>query len=249
MFELTETFKSKEYQIKHSSLAKISKTEVTYEQCRKYACEDICSNLTHLNLTKKSSVVEIPYGTEFHFIGRVNTNSGGYRPEAYYETFESRDFVSFTSINNKNISHYKGRVFFVYNIHPEDIVHIFPMDSDIKTRATSEDELTMLPSLWLTLSDLESLTLMFKVYNQITCKSKRNGQILKPFAVVAFDKLDDDVRRIADMFGIGCIIVHPDKDAINYRKDLLYDCWALNSIAPIMKKLYGIPVNQLLYLD
>ena len=183
MCELIKQFKSKEWQTKHSSLAEISEGEVTYEQCRKYACEDIAKKLTYPIQENKFFIIEIPEGTEFHFIGRVDTSQGGNKTNSYYKTFEDRDFVAFSTINNQNISHYRGKIFFAYNILPEDIVHIFPIDSDTKKQAKSEEELTWLPSLWLTLQDLEELTKQLKVYNQITCKTKRNGQILKPFAI------------------------------------------------------------------
>lgn len=240
----------KEWEVKHSSLFKKGNFDATYEQCRKYACNDISNcTLNHDALNEKSSVLEIPKGNEFHFIGRVNTSIGGNNPTSYYETFRRRDFVAFSTINNKNISHYKGDVFFAYNILPDDIVHIFPLDSDTEKMAKSEKELTSLPSLWLTLDDLENLTEQMKVYNQITCKTKRNGQIIKPYAVIAFDKIDTKILSIANSFKIKCIILHPNKDAINYNNDLLYDCCWLNSISPIMENKYGISVRNLAYLD
>lgn len=250
MLKLIEEAKLEEWEIKHSSLFKKGNTDVTYGQCREYACKDISNRtINQATLKEKSFVIEIPKGNEFHFIGRVNTSLGGNRPSSYYETFRRRNFVSFSTINNRNISHYKGDVFFAYNIFPEDIVHIFPLDSDTEKMATSEEELTSLPSLWLTLDDLENLTENMKVYNQITCKTKRNGQIIKPYAVIAFDKIDTEIKLIADSFEIGCILVHPDKDAINYSNDLLYDYGWLNSISHVMEREYGINVKSLAYLD
>jgi hypothetical protein len=193
--------------------------------------------------------MEIPEGKEFHFIGRVDTSLRGNYPDSYYETFQRRNFVSFSTINKRNISHYKGGVFFVYNILPNDIVHIFPLDSDTKKMATIEDELSAVPSLWLTLEELEYLTEKMKVYNQVTCKTRREGHIIKPFAVIAFDSIDEKIQTIANKFDIGCIVVHPNKDAINYDKDLLYDCTWLNSISYVMEKNYGLDVKCLAYLD
>ena len=249
MLKLIEEEKIKEWEIQHSSLAKkMNYFGVTYEQCRKYACEDI-SNRTISQVNGKNFILEIPEGEEFHFIGRVNTSFNGNHPNSYYETLQQREFVSFSTINNRNISRYKGRVFFVYNILPEDIVHIFPMDSDTKKMATTEEELTPVPSLWLTLNELEYLTEKMKVYNQVTCKTKRNGHIIKPYAVIAFDEINDEIKKIANEFQIGCIIVHPDKNAINYTRDLLYDCTWLNSISYVIEEQYGLDVEFLLYLD
>lgn len=248
MWTLMEEFRTKEWQVKHSSLAKITKCEVTYEQCRKYACEDISSRLTHPVKIGDTFIIEIPKGVDFHFIGRVDTSRGG-DVSSYYKDFEDRDFISFSTINNRNISRYRGQEFFVYDIFPEEIVHIFPMDSDTDKYAKSEEKLTCLPSLWLTLNDLESLTEELEVYNQITCKTKRNGQILRPFAVIAFGEMTEKTERLANEFGIDCIIVHPNEDAINYERDLLYDCWQLGSVSTKMEKLYEMSVSGLLYLD
>ncbi len=250
MLKLIEESKLEEWEIKHSSLFLKEKFDVTYEQCRKYACEDISNRTINQAIPKEGPfVLEIPEGKEIHFIGRVDTNINRNEPISYYETFQRRNFVSFSTINNRNISHYKGRIFFAYNILPDDIVHIFPLDSDTEKMAKSEKELTILPSLWLTLDDLENLTEKMKVYNQITCKTRRNGQIIKPYAIIAFDKINTVVQSIADSFNIGYIIVHPNKDAINYSKDLLYDCCWLNSISHVMEKEYGIDVKKLAYLD
>lgn len=247
MLKLIEKENLEKWEIQHSSLAKIM-NHVTYDKCRKYACEDI-SNRTISQIHEKNFVLEIPEGKEFHFIGRVNTSLEGNHPNSYYETFRRRNFVSFSTINKRNISHYKGGVFFVYNILPDDIVHIFPLDSDTKKMAITEEELSIVPSLWLTLEELEYLTEKMKVYNQITCKTRRKGIIIKPYAVIAFNNIDSKIQTIANEFDIGCIIVHPDKDAINYDKDLLYDCTQLNSISYIMEKEYGLNVKCLEYLD
>ena len=139
------------------------------------------------------------------------------------------------------------KVFFVYNILPEDIAHIFPLDCDSITDADSEENLTPLPSLWLTMQDLNDVTNRLEVYNQITCKTKRNGQILKPFAVIAFDELDEHTKKIAKNFGIGCIIVHPDKDAINYDKNLLQDYFQLKFVSRKMNEMFGIDGLNYLY--
>ena len=241
--------KSTKWEAQNSSLAKISKQETTYEQCRKYACEDIVSKLTHIEKQEVPFIVEIPENEEFHFIGRVNTTQGGNISKIYYKTFEDRNFVGFSTINKDNISHYRGEIFFVYNIFPEDIVHIFPVDSDTKKHAKDEQDLTYLPSLWLNLQELEDITNKLKVYNQITCKTKRNGKIIKPFAVIAFDKMDENIQRTAKEFGIGIIIIHPDKEAINYTGDLLYDEVQFDTVSRKIEQIYGIDIKSILYMD
>lgn len=245
MLETTINFKSKEWQIQNSSLAKTN-NRVTYDQCRKYACEDICKK-TMITTISREFIIEIPKEKEFHFIGRVSTviHSEKYKVETYYNDFKKRDFISFSTISNKNISHYPGKAFLAYNIFPEDIVHIFPLDSGTLQDAKLEEELTWVPSLWLTLEDLEKQTNRLKVYNQITCKTKRKGNIIKPIAVIAFNEINEEIKQIANEFQIGCIIIHPDKNAINYTKDLLFDKNQLAFSNEIMKLEYGIEVSLL----
>lgn len=242
-----------EWEISHSSLAKkISNPEIlTYNLCRKYACLNIVKNLTHIN-TDGKSIIEIPKGTEFHFIGRVDTNSRyeAYEPNCYYKTFERRDFISFSIINNSNISHYRGDIFFVYDILPKDIVHIFPTDSFIYTGAVSEEKLTHIPSLWITLKEIENLSLKMRVYNQITCKTKRNGKILKPFAVISFNGFDSKKgitpQEVANRFGIPCIIVNPNENVVNYGDDLLLDQAVYNNVCDQLKRYCDIDIDDLL---
>ncbi len=242
-----------EWEISHSSLAKkISNPEIlTYNLCRKYACLNIAKNLTHVDV-RGESIIEIPKGTEFHFIGRVDTNSRykSYEPNCYYRTFERRDFISFSIINNSNISHYRGDIFFVYDILPKDIVHIFPTDSFIFTDAVSEKELTHIPSLWITLKELEELSFKMRVYNQITCKTKRNGEILKPFAVISFCGFDSKESKtpqeVANKFGIPCISVYPNENAVNYGDDLLLDQAVYYNVCSKLQKYYDINIDDLL---
>lgn len=241
--------RDKEWEIKQSSLFRIKQGNVTYEECRRYASEDIVNNLTRI-FNIESHVIELPYGTDFHFLGRVYTGVGSVNVERYYEQFSAREFVGFSSINKKNVSHYKGDAFFVYDILPEDIVHIFPIDSDTERGAINEDELTYMPSLWLTLNELESLTYDLKAYNQITCRTKRNGEILKPYAIIAFEEVDDYLLKLAIKFNLNIIIIHKDEDAINYNKDLLCDVTYLNRVVDKMVRMYGLyEVGSLAYFD
>ncbi len=236
----------RKWEIVHSSLARLRNS--TYEECRAYACQDITDSLTKVSIGK-GEIVEIPYGVPFNFIGRVDTSLSDNNPKQYYQAYMDRDFISYSTICNENVSHFRGNIFFVYNIYPEDIVHIFPIDSDTKRYATIETELTPLPSLWLSMSDLNSLSRQLGVYNQVTIKTKRNGQIYKPFAVIALEQTSNEIQKIADLFGIGTIILHPDKNAIHYNKDLLHDYYQLQTVSEIIEKAHGFPVISMYYPD
>lgn len=245
-WNLYKDMRTHEWERNHSALIKQNES-ATYDDCRRYACEDISSK-TWCDINENAMVVEIPKGQSWHLIGRVATTSGyPNTPEEYYGAFENRDFMSFSTISNKNISRYKGRVFYIYNILPEDIVHVFPMDSDLDKKATSEENLCGLPSLWIGLDELECMTNGFKTYDQITCKTKRNGEIIKPIAVASFDELNKDSLEISKRFGIPSLICHPDKDAINYTRDALFDGYLLERASRVLSEKYGINVQCMEY--
>lgn len=242
--------KTTEWEIENSTLTKISKKLPTYEECRRYACDSIVEGMTKISSKERQFFIEIPKGEEFHFIGRVYTEHLGLTPENYYRDFVKRSFVSFSIMNKRNKSRYKGKqYFFVYNIIAEDIVHIFPADADTKQGAKTEDELTSLPSLWITLQELEATTEKLEVYNQITCNTKRNRKILKPFALIAIDELSEEIKKKAEEFKIGCIIVHPDENAINYEEDLLHNCWDVRDVSRILEEKYSIRYECHYYPD
>lgn len=236
----------RKWETSHSSL--IRSGDVTYEQCRLYSCLNIVNNLTQIDV-KKGDVIDIPFGTPFHFLGRVDTSKGNNNPDLYYQTYLDRNFVSYSTICNRNISHYKGNIFFIYNLCPEDIVHVFPMDSDTKRDARSEEKLTRLPSLWLTLSELEDFSRELGVYNQITAITKKAGEIIRPYAIATINQTDDYVQKVAEDFGIGTVVLHPDEDAIDYDRDLLYDWFKLKTVSEIMQKRCGFSVESMYYSD
>ena len=129
-FRAMTTKEKKEWEIHHST--NFLRTQNTnYDQCRAFACESIVNGLTKIYV-KKGEIVDIQKGVPFHFIGRVDTSNGNNSPQRYYQAFGSRNFVAYSTICNQNVSHYKGNIFFIYNIFPQEIVHIFPMDSDTK---------------------------------------------------------------------------------------------------------------------
>lgn len=220
----------------------------SYIRCRKYACYDISKN-TFIDINPNVSIFEIPKGKNFHFIGRVDTTTSGANPKDYYDDFKKRKYISFSTINNKNVSRYKGGIFFIYNILPQDIVHIFPMDSDTDKHAQDETTLTGLPSIWLSLNDLEKLTNHLEGYNQVTCKTHRDDEIIKPIAICAFDEIDERTKQIAEEFSLPICLCHPEINAIKYYNDMLYDFGRLNSNSKKLEKIYNINVNCMAYLD
>ena len=116
--------RSKEWEISRSSLSKVKKSP-TYNECREYACKDIC---LHTQIEEQGFISELPRGTKFSFLVRVGTNlSNPNDPSTYFGQFENRNFISFSTIYNKNVSYYGlgGNILFAYNMSPELIAHIF----------------------------------------------------------------------------------------------------------------------------
>lgn len=211
--------RSTEWEISKSSFSKI-RTNPTYDECRKYACKDIS---TKTQIREPGKISEIKRGSRFNFLVRVDTNFKGLNnPKQYYEQFERRSFISFSTINNKNVSHYGlgGGILFAYNIEPNLISHIFPMDCDSDQEAAREEEITEYPSLWLTLTELNAATLRLRTYNQITCRTKTDdGKIIKPARIIAIDSINPTILAVAEAFGIGCTVVHPNQGAICEKYD------------------------------
>ncbi len=241
------------WQIKHSSLGKISNRQVTYQECRDFACQNIVNSLTKIpEINDSSTIIDLPLNTDFHFLTRVDTYmmDGSYDPYHYYQEFENRDFISFSTTHNLNISHYKyygSNIRLAYNITPDLIAHIFPCDSDTNIRAEKEDELTDIPSLWLTLKELNNITLKLNTYDQITCKTKKDGKIIKPSCIVAINELDENIIRVAKEFGIGIIIVHPNPRACCNCSDLYSDYFELQRVNEKVKKICKVDISHHYY--
>lgn len=239
------------YETDFSSLHKIQ-VSPKYQNCRDYSCRNISFHTSRIPTFEsfKGTIVDIPKGIPFHFIGRVDEDySFPDSPKAYYIPFEKHTFESFSTICAKNISRYNQGIFFIYNFFPEEIVHIFPLDSDTNVYVEKEEELTCLPSLWLTMKELEEISYQLGVYNQITCKTKRNGEIIKPIAVAAFDIVTPEIIEIADKYSISIFLLHPETDAIDYHQDLLYDWDKLCEVSEITEKLFDFPALELYYWD
>ena len=239
--------------IEHSSLyqqtliQKMIAKNLTLEQCKTFSQNDIINNLTKVDASKP--ILEIGPNDKFCFMGRVDTSLGScYNKYKYYQDFEERNFIAFSTITNENISHYENKkisnIMFAYNVPAEAIVHVFPTDSNTWTRAETESELTEFPSLWWSLDELNEYTKKLRVYNQITCKTKINDEILKPCALIVFDELTSQAKAIAEDFGVNIILIHShhnsNQNVINYNDDLMKDSMVLHKVSKQIYQDLGI---------
>lgn len=231
-----ELMKQESWLIQHSSLVKrCLATGVqlekfpTFDECWKYACDCISNGTRVQRVPRVGEVAEVKDEQSFHFMVRVDTtvqiivDGTTITPKVYYKTFESREFVSFSTIWQDNVSHYMGSPLFVYNINPEEIVHIFPMDSSTFMYAKNVKSLTNAPNLLLDLKDIDNLSTEMGCYPQITCRTKRNGRIIKPVAIAVLNNITSEDAKIAESFGLGIFRIITSNKAIRYSGDVLCD--------------------------
>lgn len=249
---------SKQWEVENSTLykqnliQKLIARNLTYEQCRTFSQLDIANNLTKTDFTKP--ILEINENEKFCFLGRVDTwYNTAYDVESYYEAFNSREFVAFSTITNENISHYENKdvnnLMLAYNVPAEAIVHVFPCDSNTNYYAKKEAQLTQFPSLWWSLEELNEYTKKLKTYNQVTCRTKINGEILKPYALIVFNELTDTAKEIAQQFKINIILIHTKQNIVNYNKDLMKDKLELNRISKTIYEELDIDYFHFRYED
>ena len=240
---------SKQWEIEHSSLykqnliQKMIAKNLSYEQCRIFSQIDIANKLTKVDISKP--ILEIGPNEKFCFLGRVDTYYDKvYNTKEYYNKFKTREFVGFSTITQENISHYEHKninnIMLAYNVPAEAIAHVFPCDSNTFYNARTDEKLSKFPSLWWTLNELNDYTKNLKTYNQVTCKTKINGKILKPSALIVFNTLTEEAKTIAKKFNINIIIIHTNQSVISYNTDLLKDKKELDRVSEILYKDLGI---------
>lgn len=213
------------FELLTSSLRKNGNPDCTLEQAKQFSIADILSHITKLPApisNQSATIQKLAPDVPFSFIARVDTSgNGSYSAQEIIKQSSSRQYLSYSLVTNKNISHYKTKYPFmlVYNIPPEAIAHIFPADSDTNPYATKDSEISGLPSTWLTFDELTNITNQIGMYNQISCKTQINGQPLLPSAILAFNTAGVLEKNAATALNLPIILVHPNKDAINYVGD------------------------------
>lgn len=222
--DLSEDLKNR-FEFLTSSLRKLKPLEnFSLEDVKQFSINSITNGITKLpeNL---SQVYELEKGVPFNFIARVDTSDkGNYDIDKMFEQASLRKYLSYSLITEKNISHYKTKHPFmlIYDIPPEAIVHVFPADSDTNIYAEEDQYVCSQPSIWLSLEELKSFTDEIGMYNQITCRTKHNDNIILPKALLVFDDVNADVVEASLKLGLPVVVAHPEKDAINYVGDSMF---------------------------
>ena len=97
------------------------------------------------------------------------------------------------------------------------------MDSSTFMYAKHSKDLTNAPPLLLDLKDIDNLSTEMGCYPQITCRTKRNGRIIKPVAIAVLNNITSEDAKIAESFGLGIFRIITSHKAIRYDKDVLCD--------------------------
>ena len=81
------------------------------------------------------------------------------------------------------------------------------------------------------------------VYDQIICRTKRDGEIIKPITVLALEIITDQEKRMSYNFEVLIAICHPEENAHNYCRDMLWDESKLEEVSRKMKERYGLDTS------
>ena len=190
-----------------------------YEKCRDYATESIVNSLYPLNtLTEKVTYLK----GKFNVLARVRTL---WEAKDLYVTFQVRDFCSFSTLNEKNVSHYGDSVLYGYytGVVPKLIAHIFPCDSLSKAGARFRNRITKAPNWFLDIDDLNTITYRKKTYNQLCIATKNQGEILKPDCIICIEKVDEQSQKAADEMGLNILVLPKMEDTIENNEDIYSD--------------------------
>ncbi len=211
----------KRFEYLTSSLRKNVDSEFSLEDAKAYSINSITNGITKLP-SALPQVYELEKEIPFNFIARVDTSANkNYDIDEMVKQASERKFLSYSLVTEKNISRYETSHDFmlIYDVPPEAIVHVFPVDSDTNIYATDESNVCSQPSIWLTLDELRNFTDEIGMYNQITCKTSINGQMILPKAILVFDALNSDAVEASQRLVLPIVVSHPQKDAIRYVGD------------------------------
>ena len=206
-----------------------TKLENLYKKAREYACTSIISHLNNFNGMDAGKVYHLDCKKDHFFIlARVRTN---YEKSTIEETAKERDYLSFSILTEKNLSHYPGRVLYGYQgISPQMIGFIYHHDADTYAYATTRLELSELPEELLDIEDLCNGALSEKTYCELSIQSKiitYTGPIMKtdvlfPSVVVSVDAPTHDDLLAATQRKLPILVLHRSPKTIMNIHDMFF---------------------------
>ncbi len=189
-----------------------------YERCRNYATSSIVNALYPLNnLKQKITHISVK---NYNILARVRTM---WERATLRETFEVRDFCSFSILTQDNMSHYGNHVLYGYytGVTENMIAHIYPVDSLSKAGARHPSELTDRMNTLLDIDDLNKQAYDAKTYCQLCVKTKcNNGEILWPDCIVCIEEVDERSLSQSNALGFDILVLHKTEKTIECNEDI-----------------------------
>lgn len=203
--------------------------ENLYINAREYACKSIVRGLKKFENMEAGKIYHIYCGSDhFYILARVRTNC---EEKTIEETARKREFLSFSILTERNLSHFPGRVIYGYqNISSSMIGYICHCDADTCAYAETRLELSEYPEELLDIEDLCAKALQEKTYCQISIKSKMilcNGpkvgeKVLLPSVVIAIDTPTKDDFLAARLRRLPILVLHRGAETIMNVYDVFF---------------------------
>lgn len=208
---------------KTTNLSKANREELVeiYQKCRNYATESIVKSLYPVNELKTPVRHLYCAKNKFCLLTRVRTN---YEAPTLEETAEQRTYLSYSLVNEKNLSHFPGLVWYGFRtgITPAMIGIISPYDADTRSWAENRLELGIEKDYLLDAEDLLSASTDIPTYSQISIKSNSvtySGPIVtrtpvKPDCVLCVNFIDEVSQRAAHDQKLPILVLHTSPTTI-----------------------------------
>ena len=214
---------SKPHQSAHNpshpaDLQQVSRPELEqlYTKARNCACNSIIRSLYRTDKLRPKEVNHLYCRhSKFRLLARVRTN---WESGDMATTADQRNFLSFSILSERNLSHFPGLVLYGYYSHlcTSMIGFISHIDADTHSYAENRLQLTENSEELLDIDDLLARTLADQTYCQISIASKYpdpdDPTILHPFlpdCIVCINKIDRNSRSISDQTGLPILLIHP----------------------------------------
>lgn len=196
--------------------------EQLYLECRSDACNSIIDNLRDFTEFEPGKTYHIYCDREqFYILARVRTN---WEKKTIEETAESRRYLSFTILTEKNLSHFPGRVLYGYynGVKPSMIGYIYSEDGNTQACAEKRLELAEMPEELYDIKDLCEAARKKETYCQVSIESKTKQYVgpriitstLLPAVVISIEKASNDDKKAARQRRLPHIILHPGPETI-----------------------------------
>ncbi len=222
--ELKYTIRESSYYRKHCpslDLEALSRPELNelYARARKYACTSIVNSLYRVDRLRPNEVNHLYCKrSKFRILARTRTN---WEEGSMEDTASRRNFLSFSVLEHRNLSHFPGLVLYGYRSHltPSMIGHISHIDANTLPYANNWTELTEDFDELLDIDDLLDRTLEKRTYCQLSIATNYTDDsgIFYPFlpdCIICIGKINRDAQDANHRTGLPILLLHPADDTI-----------------------------------